>query len=158
MTAPPDSRGTGVPGGSRPAAGDVVVVGSSRAGGDGAGPAARCTVVEWPSLQAVEGSADLAREDARPRARLLAGQRHRRAWEAVDGQLRPLPAAPVVSVSNGAYWVSIDVTEPEDGAAVTRWRSAANLSRDEALALLADSGFGGRLGAELLAGARPAQP
>jgi hypothetical protein len=53
--------------------------------------------------------------------------------------------------------VSIDVTGPEDGAAVTRWRSATNLSRGEALALLADSGFGGPLGAELLAGARPAQ-
>jgi hypothetical protein len=137
----------------------VVVVRGSRAP-DGVGPAAetRCAILEWASFRlAGEGCSDLPRDEAQAQARLLAGHRHRRAWDSVGGQLRPLPSAPVVSLSSGAYWVSIDVTEPEDGATVTRWRSATNLSKDEALALLADSGFGGRLGAELLASAGPAQ-
>lgn len=159
MSSKPDPPSPPDPSLAGPADGDVVVVRASRTT-DGArpSPATRCAIVEWASFRpAGDGCSDLPRDEALARARLVAGQRHRRAWDSVGGQLRPLPCAPVVSLSNGAYWVSIDVTEPDDGATVTRWRSATNLSKDEALALLADSGFGGRLGAELLAGARPAR-
>ena len=117
-------------------------------------------VTEWGSCRPLrEDLVDLCLESAQAHARLIAASRRRDAWPVEDGRTVRLRRAPLVSVRHaGAYWLTTDVTEVGADETGVRWKSHFQLSEAEALAVLADNGFTGRIGAALLAAARRASP
>ena len=140
-----------------PADGDVVVVRASVApdGRPVPTPRARWAVIEWGTFRLLGAEyVDLPIDWARAEARLLAARRCRTAWDSSGPRLIRLRRVPLVSSSPGpTYWLTTDITDVTDARAVTRWQSHFHLSESEALAVLAEHGFPGPLGARLLAAA-----
>ena len=143
--------------GIEPADGDVVVVRASVApdGRPVPTPRALWAVIEWGTFRLLgDGYVDLPLEQARAEARLQAGLRRRTAWDSSGPRLIRLRRVPLISASRGpTYWLTTDITDVTDARAVTRWQSHFDLTEPQALAVLAEHGFPGALGARLLAAA-----
>lgn len=140
-----------------PADGDVVVVRASVApdGRPVPTPRALWAVIEWGTFRLLGPEyVDLPIERALAEARLLAARRRRTAWDSSGRRLLRLRRVPLISASPGpTYWLTIDITDVTDARAVTRWQSHFDLTEAQALAVLAEDGFPGALGARLLAAA-----
>jgi len=143
-----------------PADGDVVVVRASIAPDGRPVPTTRalCAVIEWGSFRLADPDhLEVPVDEAQVYARLLAAKRRRTAWDSSGHRVVRLRRVPLISARpDGGYWLTLDVSELTDAGAETRWQSHSHLSEAQALALLADNGFPGRFGRDLLAAARRA--
>jgi hypothetical protein len=146
--------------GLEPADGDVVVVRASIAPDGRPAPTTRalCAVIEWGSFRlASPDHVDLPIDVAQVQARLVASRRRRAAWDSSGHRVLRLRRVPLISVQpGGTFWLTVDVTDVTDARADTRWQSHFYLTESQALDLLAENGFPGRFGRDLLAAARQA--
>ncbi len=148
------------PNGLEPADGDVVVVPASIARDGRPRPTTRalCALIEWCKLRlAGPEHVDLPIDIAHVHARLKAASRRSNAWESSGQRILGLRRVPLVSARpGGTYWLTVDVTDLGDARADTRWQSHFHLTETQALELLAENGFPGTFGRDLLAAARRA--
>lgn len=148
------------PDGIEPADGDVVVVRASVAPDGRPVPTTRalCALIEWGSFRLAHPEhVDLPIDVAQVQARLLAASRRRNAWDSTGHRVLRLRRVPLISARpGGTYWLTVDVTDPGDARADTRWQSHFHLIETQALDLLAENGFPGAVGRDLLAAARRA--